>query len=151
MEPSVEFRLRGSPLDPASLVGSVRHPGCGGYASFEGWVRDDQAGRAVDHLVYEAYPALALREGRRILSEAADRFGVRRAAAVHRTGRLEIGEVAVWIGVSSPHRREALEACSWIIDEIKRSLPVWKKEFFRDGTAEWTRCIRCAEAGPHVH
>lgn len=149
MTDSVHFALSGQAIDPSVLQVAVRDPHCGGFASFEGWVRDHQDGRRVAFLEYEAYPALCAKEGTRILREAVERFGIRRASAVHRTGRLEIGEVAVWIGVSSAHRREALRACEWIIDEIKASLPVWKKETFADGAHEWVRCERCAQGHAH--
>lgn len=145
------FDLASAPLDAKALQALVTDPQCGGFASFEGWVRDHQEGRQVLHLEYEAYPALCRREGPRILREAIERFGVVKAAAVHRTGRLAIGDVAVWIGVSSAHRREALDACAWIIDQIKISLPVWKKETFADGSSEWVRCDRCAQGHEHVH
>jgi len=148
---AIHFALSAEPLATASLTDLVRDPHCGGFASFEGWVRDHQEGRQVLRLEYEAYPGLCMKEGPRILEEALRRFGVDRAAAVHRTGALAIGDVAVWIGVASAHRREALEACAWIIDEIKLSLPIWKKEFFADGTSEWVRCDRCAEGHDHGH
>ena len=149
MTENIHFSLSAVALDPRRLQALVVDPHCGGYASFEGWVRDHQEGREVLRLEYEAYPGLCLKEGPRILAEALEKFGATKAAAVHRTGVLAIGDVAVWIGVSSPHRREALEACAWIIDEIKASLPVWKKEFFADGTSEWVRCDRCAQGHDH--
>lgn len=150
------FRLSETDLDPAALTDLVRDPSSGGFVSFEGWVRDHHEGRAVLSLSYEAYPALALKEGARILSEALVRFPVRRAACVHRVGDLGIGGLAVWVGVSSDHRHEAFEACEWIIDQVKHRVPVWKKEFFADGGVEWVRCDRCAEgptsaAEPHDH
>ncbi len=152
MTENVAFSLSDEGLDSRTLQGLVRDPHCGGYASFEGWVRDHHEGREVTRLEYEAYPAMCQKEGRRILKSALERFGVDKAAAVHRTGSLAIGDVAIWIGVSSAHRREALEACAWIIDEIKSTLPVWKKEFFKDGTSEWVRCDRCAQGhGHHAH
>lgn len=146
---SVHFALSPIDLDTAALHALLRDPHCGGFASFEGWVRDHQEGRRVLWLEYEAYPGLCSKEGVRILMQAVEKFGVRKVAAVHRTGPLEIGGVAVWIGVSSAHRRECLEACEWIIDEIKISLPVWKKEFFADGTHEWVRCDACAQGHDH--
>lgn len=127
------------------------HPSAGGFATFEGWVRDHHDGRGVHHLEYQAYPALCRKEGERILGEAMERFGLRGATAVHRTGPVPIGGVAVWVGTCADHRREALDACSWIIDAIKDTLPVWKKEYFADGTAEWVRCDRCAKDHVHAH
>lgn len=142
------FALTTETIDPTAWAKRTASPSCGGFASFEGWVRDHDHGRQVLHLEYEAYETLCRRLGPSILHEAVRRFGVVRAMAVHRTGRLEIGDVAVWVGVASPHRKEAFQACSWIIDEIKRTLPIWKKEHFRDGTAQWVRCLRCS--GTHL-
>lgn len=139
------FLLSEVDLDPATLTDLVRDRSSGGFVSFEGWVRDHHEGRAVLSLSYEAYPALARKEGERILAEALERFPVRRAACVHRVGDLGIGGLAVWVGVSSDHRREAFEACEWIIDQVKHRVPVWKKEFFADGSVEWVRCDRCAQ------
>ncbi|MEN9306738.1 MAG: hypothetical protein RL173_670 [Fibrobacterota bacterium] len=149
MTDSVNFSLSTDDLDTAALQALLRDPYCGGFASFEGWVRDHHEGKPVLRLAYDAYPALCVKEGTRILMQAVEKFGVHKAAAVHRVGPLEIGGVAVWIGVSSAHRREALAACEWIIDEIKISLPVWKKEFFADGTHEWVRCDACAQGHDH--
>lgn len=151
MTESVHFGLSRDGIDAGSLKGKVFDRRAGGYATFEGWVRDHHEGKTVLRLEYDAYPALCLKEGERILAEAVERFGLRKAAAVHHVGPLEIGGIAVWIGVSADHRREALDACSWIIDSIKTTLPVWKKEFFADGTAEWVRCDRCAEGHAHRH
>lgn len=145
------FRLSTVDLDPSALTDLVRDPSSGGFVSFEGWVRDHHEGRAVSSLSYEAYPALAVKEGERILAEALERFPVRRAACVHRVGDLGIGGLAVWVGVSSDHRHEAFEACEWIIDQVKHRVPVWKKEFFADGSVEWVRCDRCAQGGGDAH
>lgn len=152
MPESVKFELSTDDLVPADLQKFVFDRRAGGFASFEGWVRDHHEGRSVLRLEYDAYAALCAKEGERILGEAVAKFGLRKAAAAHRIGPLEIGGIAVWIGVSSDHRREALDACSWIIDSIKTTLPVWKKEFFADGTAEWVRCDRCAQGhSGHSH
>ena len=104
---------------PRPLRAALTDPACGGFASFEGWVRDHNEGQRVRHLEYEAFEALAVREGERIVAEAIARFGVTRAACVHRLGDLAIGEVAVWVGASAPHRNEAFLACRYIIDEVK--------------------------------
>lgn len=99
-------------------------------------------------LEYEVYEPLAVTQGERILEEANAAFGPLRAVGVHRAGLLEIGEVAVAVAVASAHRDEAFGACRYIIDEAKARLPVWKKEYFADGSAEWVNCARCAE---HAH
>lgn len=153
----MSFALSTTDLDPAALTNSVKDPSSGGFVSFEGWVRDHHEGRSVAGLSYEAYPALALKEGERILREALERFPIRRAACTHRVGDLGIGGLAVWVGVSSDHRHEAFLACEWIIDQVKHRVPVWKHERFADGTSEWVRCDRCAAEAeapgeePHVH
>ena len=138
------FSLSDLALDPCSLSKTVCDRAAGGYVSFEGWVRDHHENRAVDHLEYEAYPALCLNAGTGIVQEAIERYRLRRVRAVHRTGTLAIGEIAVWVGVSTDHRQEAFDACEWIIDRIKHELPIWKKEFYPDGTSVWVRCQACA-------
>ncbi|EQD66486.1 Molybdopterin biosynthesis MoaE, partial [mine drainage metagenome] len=95
------FQFSLEPIDPSSLRGALADPACGGYASFEGWVRDCNAGREVQRLEYEAFEALAIKEGERIIAEAIERFGIARAACVHRLGKLGIGELAVWVGASA--------------------------------------------------
>ena len=140
----VHFDFSDRPLDVAGLRQSLEDPSCGGFASFEGWVRDHNEGRAVARLEYEAYAELAVREGERIVAEALQQFGVRRARCVHRVGALALGELAVWIGVSSPHRGEAFAACRYIIDEVKHRVPIWKKEHYQDGDSGWVNCERCA-------
>ncbi len=131
------FHLSETPLDIAPLRARVLDPRAGGYASFEGWVRDHHAGRAVDGLDYEAYAALAEREGERILLEAKARFDVIEACCAHRVGTLAIGDLAVWVGVSAAHRGAAFDACRYIIDETKRRVPIWKREHYREGGADW--------------
>jgi adenylyltransferase/sulfurtransferase len=124
----------------------VVDPACGGYASFEGWVRDHNEGQQVRRLEYEAFELLATREGERILAEAVQRFGVEHAACVHRVGDLQLGAMAVWVGVSARHRQEAFLACRYIIDEVKHRLPIWKKEHYVNGDSGWVNCERCAAA-----
>lgn len=144
------FRFSRSALDVAALRATLADPACGGYAAFEGWVRDHNEGQRVQHLEYEAYEALAVREAERIVAEAVTRFGIAHAACAHRTGDLAVGELAVWVGVSAPHRDEAFRACRYIIDEIKHRLPIWKKEHYLNGDSGWVNCERCA-AAPHEH
>ena len=148
------FAFTHAAIDTAALAAQLADPACGGYAAFEGWVRDSHEGVGVRHLEYEAFETLALREGERILSEAIARFGVRHAGCVHRLGDLAVGELAVWVGVSAPHRDEAFRACRFIIDEIKQRLPIWKKEHYVSGDSGWVNCERCATApsgGAAVH
>lgn len=131
------FHLSDAPLDIVPLRAQVLDPRAGGYASFEGWVRDHHAGRAVGGLDYEAYTVLAEREGERIITEAKARFDVIEACCVHRVGTLAIGDLAVWVGVSAAHRGAAFDACRYIIDETKRRVPIWKREHYREGDADW--------------
>ena len=148
---STPFHFGRTAIDSGALRAALADPACGGFASFEGWVRDHNDGRRVRHLEYEAYEALAVREAERIIAEATARFGVAHAACAHRLGDLGLGELAVWVGVSAPHRAEAFLACRYIIDEIKHRLPIWKKEHYADGDSGWVNCERCAAPGAHQH
>ena len=109
----------------------------GGFVTFEGRVRDHNEGRSVLAIEYEAFVEMAELEGAALLAEALIKFDILDAQAAHRAGRLEIGDVAVWIGVCAVHRRDAFQACEWIIDEIKERLPIWKKEHYTDGDNVW--------------
>jgi molybdopterin/thiamine biosynthesis adenylyltransferase/molybdopterin synthase catalytic subunit/rhodanese-related sulfurtransferase len=146
------FSFSKTALEPERYRDSLADAGSGGYASFEGWVRDHNEGKHVRHLEYEAFESLAIKEGARIVQEAIERFGVKQAACVHRVGDLAIGELAVWVGVSSAHRGEAFAACRYIIDEVKHRVPIWKKEHYTDGDSGWVNCERCAVPGhDHAH
>ena len=131
------FRFTRKAVDGQALRTELLDHHCGGYASFEGWVRDHNEGLAVTRLEYEAFEPLGLKEGARIVEEAIKRYGVTRALCEHRVGELALGDVAVWVGVSAAHRDEAFKACRFIIDEVKHRVPIWKKEFFADGDARW--------------
>ena len=139
----MSFTITTREIDLDALRRQVLDDSCGACVVFEGWVRNHHEGRSVLRLEYEIYEPLAVKEGRRILLEAEQRFGALQAAAVHRAGPLDIGDVAVAVAVSSAHRDEAFRACRYIIDQAKARLPIWKKEFFADGTAEWVNCKRC--------
>ena len=143
-----DFRIVAEAIDCAAFRDSLVDRGCGGYVQFEGWVRDHNEGREVLRLEYEVHEPLAVKEGTRILQEAIERFGVHRARALHRSGLLELTDVAVVVGVASAHRGEAFAACRFIIDEIKHRLPIWKKEQYADGAAHWVRFDHCAAPGP---
>ncbi len=142
------FSFSEAALDVAALQRALRDETCGGFAAFEGWVRNHNEGHAVTRLEYEAFAELAEKEGARILNEAITRFGVTRAACVHRVGSLAIGDVAVWVGVSAVHRDAAFRACRFIIDEVKHRVPIWKKEHYVNGDSGWVNCERCAT---HAH
>ena len=144
------FRVTSDVIDLVEFRQSMEDRSCGAYVQFEGWVRDHNEGQAVLRLEYEVYEPLAVKEGEKIIAEAVERFGVKRAAAVHRDGLMELAEAAVVVGVSSPHRDEAFEACRYIIDQLKVRLPIWKKEHYASGKSEWVNCRRCAEHH-HAH
>jgi molybdopterin synthase catalytic subunit len=144
------FRFSTTPIATESLRSELADPACGGYAAFEGWVRDSNEGQRVRALEYEAFEALAVREGERIVQEAIARFGVAHAACVHRIGHLNVGELAVWVGVSAAHRDEAFRACRYVIDEVKHRVPIWKKEHYVNGDSGWVNCERCAQPADHA-
>lgn len=128
------YQITEDPLDLAGLVERVADPAAGATATFTGTTRNSFQGKAVRHLEYEAYGALAGRRLEEIGTEIAERWpAVTGIAIAHRTGRVEIGEASVIVAVSAPHRREALAACAYGIDRLKAVLPVWKKEVFADG------------------
>ena len=127
------IRLQGDAIRVEELIAAVRSDGAGGLAVFLGTVRDRNLGRRVTGLEYHAYPAMAEREMRRIADEARATFEIDAVAVVHRTGRLEIGEASVAVAVAAAHRAAAFDACRFVIDTLKRRVPIWKKEFFEGG------------------
>jgi molybdopterin synthase catalytic subunit len=123
-------------IDTAAIVQSVKSGADGAVCVFDGIVRDNTRGRRTLHLDYEAYEEMALRQMHLLRAEAREHFGVREVAIVHRLGRLAIGETSVLIAVASAHRGAAFEACRWVIDTLKKTVPIWKREQFADG-AVW--------------
>ncbi len=121
------------PIDEKEVTARVATPTAGAIATFQGVVRDNSLGRKVLYLFYEAYPPMAIMEMEAIEREVRERWKVAKVAIAHRTGRLEIGEASVVIAISSPHRKDALEACQYTIDRIKQTVPVWKKEYWEGG------------------
>src|SRR5437588_11032039 len=130
------IQLTREPLDRNALVAAVSHASVGGIVVFEGVVRDNARGKQVRYLEYDVYPEMAEQQIRSIVGEAERRWGVERVAVAHRFGRLEIGEASVIIVVATPHRAEAFEACRYIIDTLKTTVPIWKKTVATDGE-EW--------------
>lgn len=128
--------LQRDPIDAAALTAHIKDGSDGAVVIFDGIVRNNTRGRPTLHLVYESYEAMALDQMRSLAADAKQRFAVREIVLVHRLGRLQIGESSVWIAVASAHRGSAFEACRWIIDTLKKTIPIWKKEFFEDG-AVW--------------
>lgn len=131
------FRISSTSLNPDALRRELLDARAGGYVAFEGRVRNHNAGREVCLLEYEVYRELAEKEGARIIAEARRKFAIFSAACVHRRGRLKIGDIAVWAGVTAEHRGAAFAACSYIIDETKKRIPIWKKEHYVTGSSEW--------------
>jgi molybdopterin synthase catalytic subunit len=128
--------VRAAELSVDEVRAAVAVPGGGGIALFAGAVRDSDHERGVSGLSYTAHPS-AEAELRRVAEKIADKFGVLAVAAVHRVGDLAIGDLAVVVAVSCPHRAEAFDACRALIDELKASVPIWKHQHFTDGTSEW--------------
>ena len=127
------FELTIEPIDVGTVARRVVPPRCGATVTLDGYAREWTKGRRTLHLVYDAYAPMAVAEMRRLGREAHKRFDIEHIGIVHRTGRTDIGETSVVISVSAPHRRAAFEACEWAIRELKRTVPIWKKEFFEDG------------------
>jgi molybdopterin synthase catalytic subunit len=123
-------------LNRDALIAAVSHSSVGGIVVFEGVVRDNARGKQVRYLEYETYLEMAEQQIHTIITEAQQRWGVERVAVAHRFGRLEIGEASVIIVVATPHRGEAFEACRYIIDKLKKTVPIWKKEVATNGE-EW--------------
>lgn len=120
-------------LDVGAIARRTVPENCGAIVTLDGFVRRFTKGRETNYLVYEAYEPMALSEMRKLAAAARDRFPIEHVSIVHRVGRLEIGETSVVIAVASPHRRAAFEACEWLIKELKRTVPIWKKEVYADG------------------
>jgi molybdopterin synthase catalytic subunit len=127
------FEVTGEPLEPQRLIDNVREDESGAVAVFLGVVRDNNMGRRVLFLEYDAYPEMAAKVMRQIAEEAMERWPLSDVAMQHRTGRLEIGETSLLIAVSSPHRKEAFEACHHLVDRFKEVVPIWKKETWEGG------------------
>jgi molybdopterin synthase catalytic subunit len=130
-------RVTSDRIDPADLLGGTLSPDDGAALLFWGVVRNENDGRAVSSLEYSAYAEMAEREMLRIADEARARFGTGAIHVVHRIGLLRVGEASVAIAVASPHRAEAYEASRYVIEELKRRVPVWKREGYVDGETEW--------------
>jgi len=141
---TMDARLVRDPIDTSALLARVSRPSNGAVLLFVGVVRDVNDGRAVSGIEYSAYEPMAARELGDIASEAARRFGVSDIAIEHRLGELALEEASVGIAVAHAHRAEAYEASRWIIEEVKRRVPIWKREHYADGTREWVDPTRTA-------
>lgn len=137
------LRLTSEPIQIQEILDAVRARECGGLALFVGTVRNHSGGKEnVLWLEYEAYESMALKKMREIATSVRQLYPVRKIAMAHRVGRLEIGDDAVAIAVSTPHRKEAFAACKFIIDAVKSTVPIWKKEVFADGEVWVDACAR---------
>jgi molybdopterin synthase catalytic subunit len=136
-EDEAMVEITSEPIDVAAITARVRSNRAGAVCLFLGTVREMTAGRRTIRLEYEAYPAMASRRIAALLDEARARWPLVAAAVSHRVGLLDLGDVAVAVAVSSPHRAEAFEACRWLMDSIKHDVPIWKKEEWDDGREEW--------------
>jgi MoaE-MoaD fusion protein len=121
------------PLDVGSTARRVVPENCGAIVTLDGFVRRFTKGRETEYLVYEGYEPMALKEMEKLIAAAKAQFEIEAVGIAHRLGRLEIGETSVVISVAAPHRRAAFEACEWLIKELKRTVPIWKKEVYRGG------------------
>ena len=130
------YQLVREPIDIAALARHVRAPEDGASVTFDGFVRNQSHSRPTLYLDYEAYESMALAKMREIGVQLREKYSIHRVAMVHRLGRLEIGDTSVFIAVSAPHRAAAFDACRFAIDTLKRTVPIWKKEYFLDG-AVW--------------
>ena len=137
---AASFALTDAAIDRERLEAGLEHPAAGALATFEGWVRNHADGRSVRLLEYQVYPELAQAEGARVVAEALAKFDIIAAHCTHRSGILHVGDIAVWVGVAAAHRGAAFDACRYIIDEIKRRLPIWKRETYAEGDSGWVNC-----------
>jgi len=132
----MQVELTRAVIDPSAITAALKLGEDGAVCVFDGIVRNNTRGRRTLYLDYTAYEEMALEQMRSLATEAIEKFGVRDVAIVHRLGKLEIGETSILIGVSSAHRGVTFEACRWLIDTLKKTVPIWKKEYFVDG-AVW--------------
>ncbi|WP_223788931.1 molybdenum cofactor biosynthesis protein MoaE [Marinicella meishanensis] len=136
------FTLSEQPIDAQALKAQVKNPRSGGFVNFEGWVRnhnktaqDETA--AVTELHYEAHEKLAQQVGQQIIDQAMQQFDINAAVCCHRVGQLQIGDMAIWVGVSADHRQAAFAACEFILNQTKAQVPIWKKEHYKNGDSGW--------------
>ncbi len=134
--PAIQVAILHQRIDPEVWLAALKQGEDGAVVVFDGIVRNNTRGRRTLYLVYESYETMALAQMRELSAQAVDRFGVRGIVAVHRLGRLEVGETSVFLAVASAHRAQAFDACRWLIDTLKKTVPIWKKEHFEDG-AVW--------------
>ena len=133
------FKITADTITGAEVREAVETPDAGAVVLFLGAVRNNTDGRPTKHLEYEAYPPMAEKKMAEIAEEIADKWGIHRVAMIHRIGKLEIGEVSVAVAVASPHRKDGFEACQYAMNRLKQIVPIWKREVWADGEAEWVK------------
>jgi len=133
------FKITTDVITGEEVREAVEGPDAGAVVLFFGTVRNNTDGRPVNCLEYEAYPPMAEKKMAEIAQEISDKWGLDRVAMVHRVGKLEIGEVSVAVAVASPHRKDGFEACKYAMDRLKQIVPIWKREVWADGEAEWVK------------
>jgi len=143
------FRITRTPIRLETLVRAVRDPAAGAVVTFVGTTRNENAGRRVVRLEYEAFATMACREMRKLAETAVRRWKLRRVAMVHRVGIVPVGQASVAIAVSAGHRLEAFAACHWLIDRLKEIVPIWKREHFRGGQV-WIGAQQSTPPAPRV-
>ena len=131
------FKLCHQNIDVHELKIQVKNPQSGAFVCFEGWVRNHNENKSVNQLHYEAHEKLALQVGNEIITNALNQFDINAATCCHRVGQLNIGDMAIWVGVSADHRKAAFEACEYILNQTKAKVPIWKNEFYHDGKSGW--------------
>jgi molybdopterin synthase catalytic subunit len=137
------FELTTEPINVGETARRVVPNECGATVTLDGYVRQWTKGKETLYLVYEAYEPMALSELEKLITQAHEKFEIAHVGIVHRLGRLEIGETSVVISVAAPHRKAAFEACEWLIKELKRTVPIWKKEVYADGEV-WSEGENCS-------
>jgi molybdopterin synthase catalytic subunit len=138
------FELTTDPIDVGAVARRIVPPKCGATVTLDGYVREFTRGKQTLYLIYEAYGPMALREMEKLGTKAREQFEISHIGIVHRLGKLEIGETSVVVTVAAPHRKAAFEACSWLITELKKTVPIWKKEFYADGS-KWVESESSSE------
>ncbi len=131
------IKITSEPIAAQPVIDNVRKNAYGAVVTFVGTVRNNFEGKRVLYLEYEAYPEMAEKKLREISAEIQERWGISDIDIVHRVGRIDVGDIAIVIAVGSPHREEAFQACQYAIDRIKEIAPIWKKEFYEDGSSAW--------------
>jgi molybdopterin synthase catalytic subunit len=133
----MKFEIVTEVIEPAHWQRHLLNPAAGAFCTFEGWVRNQHEGRPVTGLHYQAHPELASAEGQRVVASVMAEFALLDAFCIHRIGELEVGQIAVWVGVTAAHRDAAFAGCRAIIDQVKRRVPIWKLERYVESAPRW--------------